>query len=132
MRTNVVWTAQSVFSFLFSSGTASPFTPPISSNVNLQHKLFDWKKKLVVQLEVLGNWALAQKRVDRNEKNTPGYRTMDTRMVVEWKWRKMTLESNVGVSNVFNSFYYNHTSNYRRLNLPEMGRNVFIQSIIKF
>jgi iron complex outermembrane receptor protein len=131
-RTNFVWTAQSVFSYLFSSGTASPFTPPISSSVNLQHKLFDWKKKLVVQLEVQGNWALAQDRVDRNEKTTPGYKTVDTRIVVEWKWRTVTLESNVGVSNVFNSFYYNHTSNYRRLNLPEMGRNVFIQSIIKF
>jgi iron complex outermembrane receptor protein len=131
-RTNFVWTAQSVFSYLFSSGTASPFTPPISSSLNLQHKLFDWKKKFFVQLEVQGNWALAQKRVDRNEKTTPGYETLDTRMVVEWKWRKMTLESNVGVSNVFNSFYYNHTSNYRRLNLPEMGRNVFIQTFIKF
>jgi iron complex outermembrane receptor protein len=131
-RTNFVWTAQSVFSYLFSSGTASPFTPPVSSTILFQHKLFELKNKLNVQLEVQGNWAAAQNRVDRNEKNTPGYETLDTRIVVEWKWRTVTLESNVGVSNVFNSFYYNHTSNYRRLNLPEMGRNVFIQSIIKF
>jgi iron complex outermembrane receptor protein len=131
-RPKLEWSAQSVFSYLFSSGTASPFTPPISSSVLLQQKLFELKNKLNVQLEVQGNWAAAQNRVDRNEKITPGYETMDTRMVVEWKWRKMTLESNVGMSNIFNSFYYNHTSNYRRLNLPEMGRNVFIQTFIKF
>jgi iron complex outermembrane receptor protein len=82
--------------------------------------------------EVQGNWTAAQNRVDRNEKSTPGYETLDTRLAMEWKWRNMSLESNLGVNNVFNSFYYNHTSNYRRLNLPEMGRNVFIQSIVKF
>jgi iron complex outermembrane receptor protein len=131
-RTNVIWTAQSVFSYLFSSGTSSPFTPPVSSSMNLQHKLFDRKNKFVVQLEVQGNWAAAQNRVDRNEKTTPGYETLDMRIAVEWKWRKMILESNAGVSNVFNSTYYNHTSNYRRLNLPEMGRNVFFQTFIKF
>jgi iron complex outermembrane receptor protein len=131
-RTELIWTAQSVFSYLFSSGTASPFTPPISSSLNLQHKLFEKDRKLVVRLEVQGNWALAQKRVDRNEKATPGYETLDSRIAIEWKWRKMSLECNAGISNVFNSFYYNHTSNYRRLNLPEMGRNLFIQSIIKF
>jgi len=131
-RMNLVWTAQSVFSYLFSSGTASPFTPPMSSSVNLQHKLFEVKNKLNVMFEVQGNWTAAQNRVDRNEKSTPGYETVDTRLAMEWKWRNMSLESNLGVNNVFNSFYYNHTSNYRRLNLPEMGRNVFIQSIVKF
>jgi iron complex outermembrane receptor protein len=131
-RMNLVWTAQSVFSYLFSSGTASPFTPPMSSSVNLQHKLFEVKNKLNVMFEVQGNWTAAQNRVDRNEKSTPGYETLDTRLAMEWKWRNMSLESNLGVNNVFNSFYYNHTSNYRRLNLPEMGRNVFIQSIVKF
>ncbi len=131
-RMKLVWTAQSVFSYLFSSGTASPFTPPISSSVNFQHKLFELKNKLKVMLEVQGNWAAAQERVDRNEKPTPGYQTLDIRLAMEWKWRNMTLESNLGVSNVFNTFYYNHTSNYRRLNLPEMGRNVFIQTIMKF
>ena len=124
--------AQSVFSYLFTSGTSSPFTPPISSSLNLQHKLFDWKIKLVVQLEVQGNWAAAQNRVDRNEKKTPGYETMDTRLMLEWKWRKLILESNIGASNLFNSTYYNHTSNYRRLNLPEMGRNVFFQFRMSF
>ena len=131
-RTKLEWSAQSVFSYLFSSGTASPFTPPISSSVLLQQKLFELKNKLNVQLEVQGNWAAAQNRVDRNEKSTPGYHTLDSRLKVECKLRGLTLESNFGVNNLFNAFYYNHTSNYRRLNLPEMGRNVFIQTLIKF
>ena len=131
-RTSMEWSAQSVFSYLFLSGTASPFTPPISSSVNFQHKLFELKNKLNVQLEVQGNWAAAQNRVDRNERVTPGYQTLDSRLNVEWRLRGLTLESNLGVNNIFNSFYYNHTSNYRRLNLPEMGRNVFIQTLIKF
>ena len=131
-RTRIEWSAQSVFSYLFLSGTASPFTPPISSSVTLQHKLFELKNKLNVLLEVQGNWAAAQNRVDRNEKSTPGYQTLDSKLKVEWKLRGITLESNLGVNNLFNAFYYNHTSNYRRLNLPEMGRNVFIQTLIKF
>jgi iron complex outermembrane receptor protein len=131
-RTKLEWSAQSVFSFLFLSGTASPFTPPISSSLYLQHKLFELKNKLNVQLEVQGNWAAAQNRVDRNEKSTPGYQTLDSKLKVEWKLRGITLESNLGVNNLFNAFYYNHTSNYRRLNRPEMGRNVFIQTLIKF
>jgi len=131
-RTRLEWSSQSVFSYLFLSGTASPFTPPISSSVTLQHKLFELKNRLNVLLEVQGNWAAAQNRVDRNEKSTPGYQTLDSRLKVEWKLRGITLESNLGVNNLFNAFYYNHTSNYRRLNLPEMGRNVFIQTLIKF
>jgi iron complex outermembrane receptor protein len=131
-RTRLEWSAQSVFSYLFLSGTASPFTPPISSSVTLQHKLFELKNKLNVLLEVQGNWAAAQNRVDRNEKSTQGYQTLDSKLKVEWKLRGITLESNLGVNNLFNAFYYNHTSNYRRLNLPEMGRNVFIQTLIKF
>ncbi|MFM2227951.1 MAG: hypothetical protein RL664_1294, partial [Bacteroidota bacterium] len=131
-RTRLEWSAQSVFSYLFLSGTASPFTPPISSSVILRHELFELKNKLNVLLEVQGNWAAAQNRVDRNEKYTPGYQTLDSELKVEWKLRGITLESNLGVNNLFNAFYYNHTSNYRRLNLPEMGRNVFIQTLIKF
>lgn len=131
-RTKIECSAQSVFSYLFLSGTASPFTPPISSRITLQHKLFELKNKLNVQLEVQGNWAAAQNRVDRNEKATPGYETLDARLKVEWKLRGVSIESNLGVNNLFNEFYYNHTSNYRRLNLPEMGRNVFIQTLIKF
>ena len=131
-RTKIEWSAQSVFSYLFLSGTASPFTPPISSSLFLQQKLFEWKKQLNLQLEVQGNVNAAQNRVDRNEKVTPGYHTFDIRIKVEWKLNRLTLESNVGVNNVFNANYFNHTSNYRRLNLPEMGRNVFIQTLIKF
>jgi iron complex outermembrane receptor protein len=131
-RTKLEWSAQSVFSYLFSSGTASPFTPPVSSTFLFQHKLFELKSRLNILLEVQGNWAAAQNRVDRNEKATPGYETLDARLKVEWKLRGITLESNAGVNNVFNTFYYNHASNYRRLNLPEMGRNVFIQTLIKF
>lgn len=131
-QARVEWSAQSIFSYLFSSGTASPFTPPISSSINLQHKLFDLKNKLNVQLEVQGNWAAVQNRVDRNEKATPGYQTLDLRLKIEWKSHGLTLESNLGLNNLFNAFYYNHTSNYRRLNLPEMGRNVFLQALIKF
>lgn len=131
-RTKLEWTAQSVFSYLFSSGTASPFTPPVSSSMDLQYKLFELKNKLNVRLEVQGNWAAAQNRVDRNEKATPGYQTLDSRLQVEWKLHGLLLESNLGVNNLFNALYYNHTSNYRRLNLPEMGRNVFIQTLIKF
>ena len=131
-RTKIEWSAQSVFSHLFLSGTASPFTPPISSSVFLQQKLFERKKQLNIQLEFQGNANAAQNRVDRNEKVTPGYYTFDIRMKVEWKMNRLTLESNLGVNNVFNANYFNHTSNYRRLNLPEMGRNVFIQTLIKF
>lgn len=131
-RTKIDWSAQSFFSYLFSSGTASPFTPPISSSLNLQQELFGVKKKLHIQLEVQGNWAAAQNRVDRNEKATPGYHTLDTKLHVEWKFGGRTLEGNVGMSNIFNTFYYNHTSNYRRLNLPEMGRNVFVQMRLSF
>lgn len=131
-RTKLECSAQSVFSYLFLSGTASPFTPPISSSFILQHKLVELKNKLNVLLEVQGNWAAAQNRVDRNEKSTPGYHTLDSRLKVDWKLRGLTLESNLGVNNVFNAFYFNHTSNYRRLNLPEMGRNIFIQTLIKF
>jgi iron complex outermembrane receptor protein len=131
-RTKLEWSAQSVFSYLFSSGTASPFTPPVSSIILFQYRLFELKNKLNVQMEVQGNWAAAQNRVDRNEKATPGYETVDARLIVEWKLRGLTIESNLSVNNLFNAFYYNHTSNYRRLNLPEMGRNVFIQTLIKF
>lgn len=126
------WSASSVFSYLFTSGTATPFTPPISSSLLFQHKLIELKKKLLIEWQVQGKWAAAQNRVDRNEKGTAGYEIFDSSINIEWKCKGVFVESHVGVNNLFNSTYYNHSSNYRRLNLPEMGRNVFIQTRLSF
>lgn len=120
-----------VFSYNMQSGLSLPFTPPFRSRVNAQ---YEWepagKRWKVAYVGWQGMLLADQRRVDRNEWETPGYVLIDAFAGVEWKWRKWNFEYRVAANNLTDRKYMNHMSVYRALLLPEQGRNFTVSLLV--
>jgi iron complex outermembrane receptor protein len=110
-----------------------PFTPPLSSNIELRYEQKNSFKWIENTFFAVGTKLVAsQTRVDRNENVTDGYVLLyvgtGTRFIVAGQ----PLDVLVSVKNLLNTRYMNHLSRYRWLNLPEPGRNISISLTIPF
>ena len=121
-----------LYTYVWSSGLATPFTAPMSAQVTWTREWLRIKKVHVIQSSITSSFNARQTRVDRNEKETPGSQVWNAQLSYRGMWRGCGVELFVGCYNILNHTVYNHTSNYRRLNLPEPGRNVQIQFNLKF
>lgn len=73
----------------------------------------------------------AQNRVARNEPSTPGYVLVNAGVHSTLRLGTMPLELHLMVNNLFDVLYKNHLSFYRRLELPEPGRNVSLKLMLR-
>jgi iron complex outermembrane receptor protein len=73
---------------------------------------------------------LAQNRVDRNERTTPGAFLIDIGFGTQLKLGKRRLHLSARLDNLLNTPYFNHISRYRLINLPEQGRNLVVSAKI--
>ncbi|MBK5720570.1 TonB-dependent receptor [Dysgonomonas sp. Marseille-P4677] len=104
-----------------------PFTPPFTM-VNEIKFLDDsryYKKISYYQLSFSHQWYANQNRVAVGEEKTRGTSLFNfsAGMVLKLN-RKWAIDMNMQVNNIFDTRYLNHMSLYRRLNIPEQGRNV--------
>lgn len=67
-----------------------------------------------------------QSRVDRNEEVTGGAFLLNMGSTAKIKMGSLTPEITVSVHNITNRRYYNHLSYYRKIEVPEPGRNIQI------
>ena len=65
----------------------------------------------------------------RNEETTPAYGILNINLGTEMHLFKQPLKLRFSVQNLLNTKYFNHLSNWRRIGLPEPGRN-FMLSLI--
>lgn len=102
-----------------------PFTPPFLSRTELTWHLQREGERLVFIFAeaVLSS---AQERTDRNERSTPGYEVYNAGIQVSRPFGKYALHLQFAVRNIGDTFYMQHLSRYRILNLPEPGRNVML------
>ncbi|KOF01889.1 TonB-dependent receptor [Roseivirga seohaensis subsp. aquiponti] len=109
-------------------GFTLPFSPPPSALLN-----FTWSPILnktfkapyfSLDYRIVGK----QNNIVPPEKKTFGYQVFNFRAGTNLELYKQELQLNFQVQNVMNTHYMNHTSFYRLINLPEMGRN-FILSV---
>ena len=71
-----------------------------------------------------------QNRVDRNEDRTPGVNLFHLGGSLNIPIRgNQAIEITLTARNIFNTRYYNHLSFYRKVEIPEPGRN--FQLLIK-
>lgn len=70
-----------------------------------------------------------QNRVDRNEDRTPGANLFHIAGSLDLPVAGTEVEITLTVRNLFNTRYYNHLSFYRKVEIPEPGRN--FQLLIK-
>ena len=70
--------------------------------------------------------AFRQEEIVPPENPTSGYSVLNFNGGFSFLFLGRSVEFNVGINNVFNAVYYNHTSYYRLINVPEQGRNLTI------
>jgi len=70
--------------------------------------------------------AFRQEEIVPPENPTSGYSVLNFNGGFSFLFLGRSVEFNVGINNIFNTVYYNHTSYYRLINVPEQGRNLTI------
>ncbi len=109
-----------------------PFTPPPSGMLSLEYTREEKGrvKKWFLSTDV--RHFLAQNRVDRNERATPGYTLFSASAGIELKMAGTAIQIFLRGYNLLDTYYLNHISRYRLLNLPEQGRNFSVLLKIPF
>ncbi|MCB9018008.1 MAG: TonB-dependent receptor [Paludibacteraceae bacterium] len=100
-----------------------PFSPPASMCNSVA-----WQKKY---FRIYAEWqgVMAQHEESRNEESTPGYNLWNMGATFNIPISKTELELTLSAQNILDNRYYNHLSFYRKMEIPEPGRN--FQLLIK-
>ena len=113
-------------------GYTLPFSPPPSAILNAtyrpQAKGVFTDPYLAVDFRITAE----QANIVPPEKVTPGYQLMNLRAGSRISIFRQQLQADVQVQNLFNTYYLNHTSFYRLINLPEAGRNITLSLSYQF
>jgi iron complex outermembrane receptor protein len=120
---NYRFAGEYVYSHNLDEDIPLPFSPPAS----MRHVL-TWKQKY---FRVYTEWQCIapQNRVSRNEDPTPGASLWNMGAAVNLPTGGADVEITLSVQNLSDAKYYNHLSFYRKVEIPEPGRN--FQLLIK-
>jgi len=113
-------------------GFTLPFSPPASFIVNLKY-LPVFRKTLAhsfISLDL--NFIAAQNQIVPPEVKTPGSFTADISLGTGLVVYRQTITFSLSVRNLFNTTWYNATSFYRILDIPEPGRTIILNISIPF
>lgn len=101
-------------------GYTLPFSTPWSIDADVKY-LFDWKGKgfVGINAHVVGK----QDEIVPPEKPTDGYWTLNASVGKQFDLGKNSLKVAIHADNLLNRRYYDHTSYYRLIDVPEPGRN---------
>ena len=112
-----------------STGYPVPYSPPARILASFRYEpgeLEKYKKNYVMYtITAYG----PKHNVARNELTTGGAFIHDVSAGTTFHAGKTEIVAAIQINNLFNTFYFNHISYYRLINIPEPGRN--IQLIIK-
>ncbi|GAA4232165.1 TonB-dependent receptor [Postechiella marina] len=115
-------------------GFTLPFSPPLSGmlSANYQFKDVSFLKKT----QVIADFRMTAEQEDivPPEEKTNGYQLLNMSFLTELDVFKsnLPLEIRVKLNNVFDTKYFNHTSFYRLIDVPEAGRNMSLSVTIPF
>lgn len=113
-------------------GFTLPFSPPPSALINISYgpERFGILQGpyLSIDFRITGS----QNRIVPPERKTPGYQVWNMSAGTDLELGKQAVTVNLQVQNLFNTRYLNHTSFYRLIELPEMGRNIILSLKVPF
>lgn len=101
-----------------------PFSPPLSGQFSLSYGFGDFhfvhRPRLMADLR----WAGAQNEIVPPEEPTPGHQVFDLALLADLSLSKGggPLEFRIKLNNVLDAKYYDHSSFYRLIEVPEAGR----------
>ncbi len=109
-------------------GYTLPFSPPISSNINITYSLEQLARFYHPYFSVDTRLVAAQSNIVPPEKKTKGYALIHIQSGGYFYLGKQTVNVNFQVRNLLNTPYMTHTGFYRLIALPEEGVN-FVLSV---
>ena len=105
----------------------------------LQLRAVQRLKEIIVKVEVENGFVLfdvrvagAQREIVPPEKPTDGWYTLNLAAGKDFTLGKTLLKAGVQVENLLNRRYYDHTSYYRLIGVPEPGLNASIMLGLEF
>lgn len=107
-----------------ADGYPIPFSPPASILSGLTWHLHNEGNPLDTHFKLEHRYTTRQTRIARNEDETSDYSLFDFNLLSSYSFKSSKIEANFQVQNIFDTRYYNHLSYYRKLNIPEVGRNL--------
>lgn len=115
-----------------NTSIALPFTPQpsLKNEISWSPKLGN-DNKIDLTMEAVYKYYFAAEgisRIDRSERPTPATGLFDVRFLFDFKLGREKIQFNFQILNVFDTYYLNHLSRYRLINIPEQGRN-FVLSV---
>ncbi|MFV0398037.1 MAG: TonB-dependent receptor domain-containing protein, partial [Bacteroidales bacterium] len=122
-RMHYRFSGEYVYTYNIDEHTALSFSPPASMRNTLTWKENRWQ--LYAELHSIAD----QNRIARNEDPTPGANLVNLGGNIVFTSGKTTIDVGLSVRNLLNTKYYNHLSFYRKVEIPEPGRN--LQLVIK-
>lgn len=113
-------------------GFTLPFSPPASAIFNIRYH----RKQLgfIKQAYLTADYRLtaAQNDIVPPEETTDGSQVINLGMGGHIQLGRQSLDISLQVQNLLNTKYFNHTSYYRLINVPEAGRNIIVNISIPF
>ncbi len=125
-NTTVNLGAEYVYAVNLNLITALPSTPPASATIEISQSFMDNKLFTNNIISVNTTLAAAQKYTVINELQTPDYVVFGLKAQTTLNISGYKLKTLIIVDNLLNNKYFNHLSIYRRLRIPEPGRNIQI------
>lgn len=122
-RLNYSFTGEYVYTYNVDEHTPLSFSPPASMRNTLTWK--DKNYQLYAELHSIAK----QDRVSKNESTTLGVNLVNLGASVSISLGGTMVDIHLHARNIFDKKYYNHLSFYRKVEIPEPGRN--IQLLIK-
>ncbi len=113
-------------------GFTLPFSPPASLLFNLKYSPRNSKRIRNPYISVDYKLVARQNRIVPPEEKTDGYQLVNMSLGGDLYSGNKSITVSFQVQNVFNQRYFNHTSYYRLINVPEPGRNFVLNINIPF
>lgn len=110
-----------------------PFTPPNSAYARVNYKLDQSISVFnAITFQINGKYAFQQDNYAQNEELTKDYFLIGAGIKTKIEINNFRANLSIQGSNLLNKKYYNHTSFYRALQLPEQARNIQVILNIPF
>lgn len=104
-------------------GFSLPFTPPPNAILNFKYRIRETKAIKKAYFSFDYQMGAKQNRIVPPEEPTKAYQTVNIAIGGTLKLWKQDLHLFIQGNNILNRLYFNHTSYYRLINVPEAGRN---------
>lgn len=113
-------------------GYTLPFSPPASAifNIKYQKSKIGFINNGYISLDY--KLTSEQNDIVPPEERTKGYQVFNLGLGGELQIKHQNMDVSIQIQNLFNQQFFNHTSYYRLINVPESGRNIVVNISVPF